>query len=182
MSGHNKWSKVKRKKGVLDGKRSQIFSKHARLISAEVKRGGGDVNSANVRAAVERAKADSMPNENIERALQKGAGGDGAVMTDVIFEAFGPGGVPLLITGLTDNNNRTSQEVRHIFTKENLTLGTPGSASWAFTKTGGKYIPQSPVTLSDDDGEKLASLIEALEEHDDIQDVFTGADDVDSTD
>ena len=176
MSGHNKWSKVKRKKGVLDGKRSQIFSKHARLISAEVTRGGGDVNSSNVRAAVERAKADSMPNDNIERALQKGAGGDGAVMTDVIFEAFGPGGVPMLITGLTDNNNRTSQEVRHIFTKEGFALGAPHSASWAFTKVEGKYVPQSPVTLSDVDGEKLANLIEALEEHDDIQDIFTGAD------
>jgi len=176
MSGHNKWSKVKRKKGVLDGKRSQIFSKHARLISAEVKRGGGDVNASNVRAAVERAKADSMPNENIERALQKGAGADAVVMTDVIFEAFGPGGVPILITGLTDNNNRTSQEVRHIFTKEGLALGTPSSASWAFTKVGGKYIPQSPVSLTDADGEKLANLIELLEEHDDIQDIFTGAD------
>lgn len=176
MSGHNKWSKVKRKKGVLDGKRSQIFSKHARLISAEVKRSGGDTNSATVRAAVERAKADSMPSDNIERALQKGAGGDGATMTDVVFEAFGPGGVPILITGLTDNNNRTSQEVRHIFVEHGLTLGTPGSASWAFTKLGGKYTPQSPLTLTDEDGEKLASLIEDLEEHDDIQDIFTGAD------
>jgi YebC/PmpR family DNA-binding regulatory protein len=177
MSGHNKWSKIKRKKEALDGKKSKIFGKHSSLIANEVKKAGGDTNAATVRAAVERAKADSMPQDNIERALQKGKGG-GAEMIEVIFEAFGPGGTAILAAALTDNNNRTSQEVRHIFTKLNYAMGTPGSASWAFLKQDGRYIPTAPVTLSDEDGEKLAELVDALEDHDDIQDVFTAADDV----
>lgn len=176
MSGHNKWSKVKRKKGVLDSKKSKIFSKHARLIASEVKK-AGDKNAASVRAAVERAKADSMPNENIERALQKGAGAEGVVMSEVIFEAFGPGGVALVITALTDNNNRTSQEMRHLLSKNGVPLGAPGSALWAFHKYEGRYIPAAPLELSDADGEKLAELIDELEENDDIQDIFTTADD-----
>lgn len=175
MSGHNKWSKVKRKKEVLDGKKSKIFSKHASLISTEVKRAGGDVNAATVRAAVERAKADSMPSDNIERALQKGKGTD-AAMTDVIFEAFGPGGIAMMIVALTDNNNRTSQEIKHLFSKEGYALGTPGSAAWAFMKKDGRYVPTAPMTPSDEDGEKLADLIEKLEDHDDVQDVYTTAD------
>ncbi len=177
MSGHNKWSKIKRKKEALDGKKSKIFGKHASLIANEVKKAGGDVNAATVRAAVERAKADSMPSDNIERALQKGAGGGGE-MTEVTFEAFGPGGTAIIVTALTDNNNRTSPEVRHIFTKLGYAMGTPGSAAWAFMKHEGRYVPTTPLALSDEDGEKLADLVEALEDHDDVQDVYTSADEI----
>lgn len=177
MSGHNKWSKIKRKKGALDSQRSKVFSKHARLISSEVKRAGGDTTAAIVLAAVLRAKADSMPNDNIERALAKGKT-DGVVVDEVVFEAFGPGGTALIIVAHTDNNNRTSQEIKHLFSKEGYALGTPGSASWAFTKQDGKFVPMSPMNLSDQDGEKLAELVDALEEHDDVQDVFTSADGV----
>lgn len=176
MSGHNKWSKIKRKKEVLDGKKSKIFSKHAVMISNEVKKAGGDTNASTVRAAVERAKADSMPADNISRALEKGKG-SGSEMTEVTFEAFGPGGTALLAIALTDNNNRTSQEVRHIFTKLGYAMGTPGSSAWAFTKREGRYIPTMPMALDDADGEKLSELVDALEDHDDIQDVFTSADD-----
>jgi YebC/PmpR family DNA-binding regulatory protein len=177
MSGHNKWSKVKRKKEVLDGKKSKIFSKHAVMIANEVKKAGGDTQSATVRAAVERAKADSMPNDNIERALQKGTG-QGGEMSEVVFEAFGPSGTALLAVALTDNNNRTSQEVRHIFTKLGYAMGTPGSASWAFAKREGRFVPTAHLSLSEVDGGKLAELVDALLDHDDIQDVFTSADDV----
>jgi transcriptional/translational regulatory protein YebC/TACO1 len=93
-----------------------------------------------------------------------------------MFEAFGPGGVAILITAVTDNNNRTSPENRNIFTKAGLTLGTPGTAAWAFTKTTDGYVPQNPVELSDADGEKLATLITALEDQDDVQDIYTSAD------
>jgi YebC/PmpR family DNA-binding regulatory protein len=177
MSGHNKWSKVKRKKEVLDGKKSKIFSKHVAMIANEVKKAGGDTHSATVRSAIERAKADSMPNDNIERALQKGSG-QGGEMSDVTFEAFGPGGSAIVATALTDNNNRTSQEVRHIFTKLGYAMGTPGSAAWAFTKIDGHFVPTTPLSLSDEDGEKLAELVDAILDHDDIQDVFTSADDI----
>lgn len=181
MSGHNKWSKIKRKKGALDSQRSKVFSKHARLIASEVKRAHGDTTSAIVLAAVERAKADSMPNDNIERALQKGST-DGVVVDEVVFEAFGPGGTALIIVAQTDNNNRTSQEIKHLFSKEDYALGSPGSAAWAFTKTSGRYVPNMQAALSDDDGEKLANLIEILEDHDDVQDVFTSADEPTSID
>lgn len=176
MSGHNKWSKIKRKKEALDGKKSKVFSKHAVMIANEVKKAGGDVNASTVRAAVERAKADSMPADNIARALEKGKG-VGVEMVDVTFEAFGPGGTAILAVALTDNNNRTSQEMRHLFSKLGYAMGSPGSAAWAFTKVEGRYVPTAPVTLTDEDGEKLAELVDALEDHDDVQDVFTSADD-----
>lgn len=176
MSGHNKWSKIKHKKAATDGLKSKVFSKHAALIAMEVRKAGGDVNSAGVLAVVERAKKDSMPKENIERALAKGSGAGGAAMEEVVFEAFGPGGVGMIITAVTDNNNRTAPEIRHVFTKAGYQLGAPGSAMWAFTKTDGGYTPTNPLDISDEDGEKLATLVEALEDNDDVQDVYTTAD------
>lgn len=176
MSGHNKWSQIKNKKAVTDGKKSKIFSKHARFITMESKKAGGNLSSPGLLAAIERAKKDSMPKDNIDRAVAKGKGSEGGTMEEVTYEAFGPGGAAILITAVTDNNNRTAPEIRLIFTKAGLTLGTPGSASWAFTKTEEGYVPQNPMELSDADGEKLANLIEALEDHDDVQDVYTAAD------
>lgn len=176
MSGHNKWSKIKHKKAATDGLKSKVFSKHAMFITMEVKKAGGDATSAGVLAAVERAKKDSMPKDNIDRAIAKGSGAGGAALEEVIFEAFGPGGVAIIITAVTDNNNRTAPEIKHIFHKAGLALGAPGSAMWAFTKTSGGYVPQNPLELNDADGEKLANLIEALEEQDDVQEIFTTAD------
>jgi transcriptional/translational regulatory protein YebC/TACO1 len=146
------------------------------FITMEVKKAGGDATSAGVLAAVERAKKDSMPKDNIDRAIAKGSGVGGAALEEVIFEAFGPGGVGIIITAVTDNNNRTAPEIRHIFTKAGLALGAPGSSMWAFTKTADGYIPTNPLEPSDVDGEKLANLIEALEEQDDVQEIFTTAD------
>ena len=178
MSGHNKWSKIKHKKAATDAQRSKIFSKHSSLITMESRNAGGDVNSPGLAAAIERAKKDSMPKDNIERAVAKGSGAEGANLQEVMFEAYGPGGVAMLITAVTDNNNRTNQEVKHAFTKAGLQLGTPGSAAWAFNKVDREYVPTTPIELSDQDGEKLASLVEKLEELDDIQDIFTTADEV----
>lgn len=176
MSGHNKWSKIKNKKAVSDSVKSKVFSKHAALIAMESRKAGGNIASPGLAAAIERAKKDSMPKENIDRAIAKGGGADGAQLEEVTYEAYGPGGVAMIITAVTDNNNRTAPEIRHIFTKMGLQIGTPGSASWAFTKTADGYIPQNPVELNDSDGEKLATLIETLEENDDVQDVYTTAD------
>lgn len=176
MSGHNKWSKIKNKKAVSDGVKSKVFSKHAALIAMESRNAGGNINSPGLAAAIIRAKKDSMPKENIDRAVAKGAGSDGAKFEAVTYEAYGPGGVAIIITAVTENNNRTAPEIRHIFTKMGLQLGTPGSAAWAFTKTADGYVPASPVELSDADGEKLANLVEALEDNEDVQDVYTTAD------
>lgn len=176
MSGHNKWSKIKHKKAATDAAKSKIFSKHATLIAMESRKAGGDVNSPALVAVIERAKKDSMPKENIERAIQKGSGSGGAALEEVVYEAFGPGGTAMIITAVTDNNNRTAPEIRHIFSKAGFELGTPGSAAWAFTKTADGYVPQNPIDLSEEDGEKLASLIENLEDQDDVQDIYTTAD------
>ena len=175
MSGHNKWSKIKHKKAATDAVRSKIFSKHSSLITMEAKKANADINSAGLLAAVERAKKDSMPKENIDRALAKGSGTDSASLQEVLFEAFGPGGVAILITAVTDNNNRTNQEIKHISTKAGFQLGAPGSAIWAFTKNDSGYHPTTPLQISDEDGEKLANLIDQLEDQDDVRDIFTTA-------
>lgn len=176
MSGHNKWSKIKHKKAATDAQKSRLFSKHSRLIAMESRRAKGDTTSPALAAVIERAKKDSMPKDNIDRAVAKGKEADGAELTEILFEAYGPGGVAMLITAVTDNNNRTSPEIKHIFTKAGYQLGGPGSALWAFTKTNDGYSPNTPLSVSDSDGEALAELIEALEEHEDVQDVFTTAD------
>ena len=176
MSGHNKWSKIKHKKAATDAQKSKIFSKHSSLIAMESRKAGGDINSPGLAAAIERAKKDSMPKDNIDRAVAKGAGTGGAALEEVMYEGYGPGGVAILIQAVTDNNNRTAPEIRHIFTKAGLELGTPGSAAWAFTKTADGYVPNAPMELDDETGEKLAEFIERLEDNDDITDVFTAAD------
>ena len=176
MSGHNKWSKIKHKKAASDAAKCRVFSKHAALIAKESRNAGGNLASPGLLAAIERAKKDSMPKDNIDRAVAKGSGAGGAALEAVVFEAYGPGGVAMIITAVTDNNNRTAPEIRHIFSKAGYQLGTPGSALWAFTKTDEGYCPVNPMELNDADGEKLADLIETLEEQDDVQDIYTTAD------
>lgn len=175
MSGHNKWSKIKHKKAATDAEKSKIFSRHAKTITAEVRTARGDTQGANVQAAVERAKKDSMPKENIERALERGRGG-GTGYHEVIFEGFNTGGVGMLIVTETDNNNRTAPEIKHIFTKHGATLGVPGSAAWAFSKIDDGYVPTAPIEPTAAEAEKLTALVDALLEHDDVVAVYTTAD------
>jgi len=177
MSGHNKWSKIKHKKAATDAQKSKIFSKHSALIAMESRKANGDTSLPNLAAAIERAKKDSMPKDNIDRAVAKGAGTGGAALEEVTYEGYGPGGVALLIQAVTDNNNRTAPEIRHIFTKAGLELGTPGSAAWAFTKQpDGTFLPTTPIELDDATGEKLAEFLEKLEEQDDVTNIYTAAD------
>ncbi len=176
MSGHNKWSQIKHKKAKTDGQKSKVFSKHALNITMESRKANGNLSSPGLSAAIERAKKDSMPKENIDRAVAKGSGADGTTLTEVLYETYGPGGVAVLITAVTDNANRTTPEIKHLLSKLSYQLGGTGSASWAFAKSVDGYVPNTPMSLSDEDGEKLANLIEALEEHDDIQDIYTTAD------
>jgi YebC/PmpR family DNA-binding regulatory protein len=180
MAGHNKWSKIKHKKAATDAQKSKIFSKHSAIIAMESRKASGDTNSPGLAAAIERAKKDSMPKDNIERAIAKGSGASGEAFEEVLYEGYGPGGVALLIKAVTDNNNRTAPEIRHIFAKAGLELGTPGSAAWAFEKTADGYTPTTPMELDDATGEKLAEFIEKLEDQDDVTDVYTAADTPDS--
>ena len=176
MSGNNKWSKIKHKKESADAEKSRVFSKFVKLIQVESKKSKGDKNSPALRSAINKAKGENMPMDNIERAIAKGKTGACTDMEYVIFESYGYGGSAIIIEGLTDNNNRTAPEIRNIFHKAGLALGGPGSATWAFNKTADGYEPQNPMELSDEDGEKLADLIERLEDQDDVQGVFTTAD------
>jgi len=180
MSGHNKWSKIKHKKAATDAAKSKIFSKHAALIAVESRNAGGDVSAPGLAAAIERAKKDSMPKDNIDRAVAKGSGAGGAAIEEVTYEGYGPGGVAMLIQVVTDNTNRSAAEVRHVFSKNGLEMGTPGSAAWAFEKRDGTYTPIAPMQLDDVTGEKLADFIEKLEELDDVTNVYTAADTVDA--
>lgn len=143
----------------------------------ESRKAGGDIASPGLAAAIERAKKDSMPKDNIERAVAKGAGVGGAAMEEVTYEGYGPGGVALLIQTVTDNNNRTASEIRHLFAKAGLELGTPGSAAWAFTKlTDGSFVPTTPLEIDDATGEKLAAFLETLEDNDDVTNIYTAVD------
>lgn len=182
MSGHNKWSKIKHKKGASDAKKSQVFSKLARLIAVESKMANGDTSSPGLATAIAKAKAANMPNENIERAVKKGAGGDSEAMEAIMYEAYGPGGTAILITTLTENRNKTAPEIKHILTKQGLSLAAPGSASWAFEKIADGWNPTSYVTLEDPDVEKLETLIEALLDNEAVQEVFTNANETDPKD
>ncbi len=178
MAGHNKWSKIKHKKAATDAQKSKIFSKHASLIAVEARKAGGDLQSPGLASAIERAKKDSMPKDNIERAISRGSDADSANLEEILYEGYGPGGAAILIKAVTDNKNRTAPEIRAIFSKAGFQIGTPGSAAWAFTKTAAGYVPITPIDLSETDGEKLAGLIEKLEEQEDVQDVFTSADNI----
>lgn len=175
MAGHNKWSKIKHKKAATDAQKSKIFSKLVKLIQVEAKRCNGDMTDPGLLAVIEKAKKSNMPKDNIERAVKKASGSDAAALEAMTYEAYGPGGVALMIDVLSDNRNRAAAEVKHILSKQGLELANPGSASWAFNREGTEWIPTTTTEVSDSDEEKLSKVIEALEENDDVQEVFTNA-------
>jgi len=174
MSGHNKWSKIKRQKEKTDGQKSKIFGKLVRMISVEAKLANGNVTAPNLRTAIEKARVANVPNENIERAVKKASeGGDN--LESILYEAYGPGGCALMISALTTNRNKAAQEIKFILSKHNLELAGIGSAAWAFSKQGMEWVPQTTVELSEVEGEKLGNLVDDLEENDEVQEVFTNA-------
>lgn len=175
MSGHNKWSKIKNKKAVTDAKKSQIFSKLVKLIQVESRLSHGNVESPGLRSAIIKAKEANMPSDNIERAVKKGAGGEGAELIEAVYETYGPGGVAVMIEVLTDSKNRASAEIKHILSKNGYALAAPGSCSWAFHKEGKEWIPQTTVEISEEDGTKLEEFVEELENNDDVQEIFHNA-------
>lgn len=138
MSGHSKWSSIRRKKEATDQKRANVYSKLLRAIEVAAREGGGNVDgNMTLASAVEKARDFSVPVDNIERAIKRGAGEiEGARYEEVTYEGYAPGGVALLVEALTDNRNRTSQEVRHIFQKHGGNLGDPGSTAWMFVRRG----------------------------------------------
>ena len=160
MSGHSKWSTIKRKKAAVDAKRGKVFTRLLREVTVSARLGGGDP-SANprLRAAVSEARANNVPNDKLERAIKKGTGElEGAALDEVRYEGYAPSGVAVLVETLTDNRNRTVGEVRHVFTKHGGSLGENGCVSYMFDQRG--YFVIDPETMAEEDFLELALELE----------------------
>jgi YebC/PmpR family DNA-binding regulatory protein len=174
MSGHNKWSKIKRQKGAADAKRSQIFSKISRAITYAAKQGGGDPDAnPSLRLAIDQAKQANMPKDNVQRAIDKGTGKgtETSNYEEVTYEGFGPEGVAIMIKTLTDNKNRTVAEVKNILNRHNGSMGVSGCTSYIFGITPEQ--PSFEVELEEQKHDKLEKLVEELDENDDVQKVYS---------
>lgn len=238
MSGHSKWATIKRKKAALDAKKGKIFTKLIKEITIAARQGGGDpAGNPRLRLAIDNAKAENMPAENIERAIKKATGElEGVTYHELTYEGYGPAGVAMLVEVATDNKNRTVAEVRHIFSKHGGSLGETGSVAWMFERKGVitlpkqdkseddilaivldagaddlqteeefyeittsvenfesvrkalqennlkvdnaslQWIAKNTLEVKGEDAEKVLKLIEALEDCDDVQNVYSNAD------
>src|SRR5665648_51508 len=160
MSGHSKWASIKHKKAAVDAKRGNLFGKLSRAITVAAREGGGDPEmNAALTQAVQKAKDANMPNDNIERAVKKGTGegSEGETFMHLTYEGYGPSGVAVYVTALTDNRNRTAADVRHIFDKSGGKLGTDGSVAWIFERKGVIFAS----TEAFDEDEVMLAAIEA---------------------
>ena len=178
MSGHNKWSTIKHKKGAADAKRGKIFTRILKEMTVAARMGGGDpAANPRLRAAIAEAKSNNMPKDNIERAIKRGTGElEGATYEELTYEGYGPGGVALMVEVMTDNTNRTTPEIRHMFEKHGGNLGTPGSVRFQFERKGYFAIEKSVI-----DEDKLMEIaLEAgaddLQSGDDAHEVYTSPD------
>jgi YebC/PmpR family DNA-binding regulatory protein len=238
VSGHSKWSTIKHKKGKEDARRGQLFSKLSRAITVAAKEGGADpAANATLLNAIEKARGYSMPKDNIDRAIQRGAGGgEGANFEHIVYEGYGPAGVAVVVEVLTDNRNRSAADIRNIFSKHNGSLAQPGAVAWQFERRGSivvdaeKYdeddvmiaaadagaddivhdgsafqvlteptsfvavrdglavagilpdsaeltlMPKTTVLLDEADARRTLRLVDALEENDDVQEVYANFD------
>jgi len=169
MSGHSKWSTIKRKKAAVDAKRGKVFTKILREVTVSARLGGSDIDgNPRLRAAVQEARANNVPSDNIDRAIKKGTGElEGVNYEEITYEGYGPGGVALLVDVMTDNRNRTVGEVRHVFTKYGGNLGQDGCVGWMFEKRG--YFLIEPDSMDEEAFMELALELE-------VDDVATGED------
>ena len=184
MSGHSKWSTIKRKKGAADAKRGKIFTRLMREITVAAKAGGGDIDgNPRLRTAVDTAKGQNMPKDNIDRAIKKGTGEmEGVDFTELTYEAYGPGGVALLVEVLTDNRNRTAAEIRHILSRAGGNLGESGSVAYLFKRKGlivydaSEYtedaILEVALEAGAEDVAKTDGEVEVITEPDDFESVL----------
>jgi YebC/PmpR family DNA-binding regulatory protein len=153
MSGHSKWATIKRKKAKIDEQRGKLFTRLAREIIVAARNGGADPDgNIRLKNAIQKAKEANIPNENINRAIQKGAGEiGGAAYEEFVYEGYGPGGVAVMLEIMTDNRNRTAGEIRHIFSRNGGSLGESGCVSWMFDKKGMFVIEKEGNKISEDD-------------------------------
>lgn len=183
MSGHNRWKQIKERKGKTDSQKSKAFSKYAKLITVEARLAKGNREAPGLKAVIERARKENMPNDNIERAIKKATEAGAGQMENITYEAYGPGGVALIIEVLTDNRNKAAQEVKAILARHEIALASPGSAMWAFTRqtfegqklSGQALQPTTTTELGDEDLMLLEKIVEDLENCDEVQEVVTNA-------
>lgn len=171
MSGHSKWSTIKHQKAIEDSKRSAVFTKIAKKIKVAVQTGGsGDINTNSfLRTIVDEARAVNMPMDNIKRAIDRAMGGsDGSISEEVTYEAYGPGGVGIIVTAITDNRNRTASEVKNLLEKSEARLGGPGSVSYMKS-----IVPLPVIEVTGEQKNILEKLIFNLNNNDDVVEVWT---------
>ena len=181
VSGHNKWTQIKRKKAVTDAKKGRLFSKLSKIIELAARHGSDPKTNLSLKAVLEQARSENMPVANIERAVKKGSGilEGGSVLEEVVYETYGPGGAAILILGVTDNKNRTVSEIKHILSKHGVSLSGAGSVKWLFeSKTDNgeiKWLPKQTIKLSEADYKQLSDLLSDLDDQDNVTEVYTNA-------
>lgn len=182
MSGHSKWSQIKHKKGISDLKKGNVFSKLSKLITIAAKDGTDPSANNKLQSIIERARAENMPKDNIERAIQKSRDKDAANLKEIILQAVGPAGSGFIIEAVTDNSNRTIQEIKKILGDHETKMAAEGSLDWMFERRINKelstqqleFIALYPVTIEDQTIlNKITQLMEALDDQDDVQNIYT---------
>ncbi|WP_101698423.1 YebC/PmpR family DNA-binding transcriptional regulator [Clostridium minihomine] len=180
MSGHSKWSTIKRKKEKIDGARAKIFTKIGRELAVAVKEGGGPdpKSNAKLKDCIAKAKAANVPNDNIERIIKKAAGeGDGSKYESIVYEGYGPNGVAVIVEALTDNRNRTAGDVRHYFDKFGGNLGTSGCVSFLFSEKGVLVIEREGLSEDTVMGDCLEAGASDFQADEDVFEIYTEPDD-----
>jgi len=177
VAGHSKWSQIKRQKAVTDAKKSQVFSKFAKVITLAARKGEDPSMNPELRMSIEKARSMNMPADNIERAIKRGAGKlEGVSLEEFRFESYGPGGAAIIIEGVTDNKNRVVAEIKHLLSKHNAKWAESGSVIWAFNPPqigGTEWSPKHTIELNKSDAESLDKLLEELDNHDDVNELYT---------
>jgi YebC/PmpR family DNA-binding regulatory protein len=182
VSGHSKWSTIKRKKGAADAKRGRIFTRLIKEITVAARMGGGDPEgNPRLRSAIATAKSENMPKDNIERAIKKGTGElEGAVYEEISYEGYGPGGVAVLVDCMTDNKNRTVADIRHAFSKSGGNLGESGCVSWMFDKKGSIMVDKGTIDEEELMDKALEAGAEDVVEEDNVYQIVTTPEDFES--
>jgi YebC/PmpR family DNA-binding regulatory protein len=173
VSGHNKYSQIKDRKGAQDAKKSAVYTKMLALVAVAAKQNPNPDNNPRLRAAIERAREAKVPLENIQRAVSKAS--EAKNLEETLIEAYGPEGVGLLIDAITDNSNRTIAEVRHLLDENGAKMATQGSVLWSFEKANNVWNPKFPQPASEADKKLLQELITKIEDHPDVQRVVMNA-------
>lgn len=175
MSGHSHWAGIKRRKGINDAKRGQIFSKHGKLITIAARKGGGNQETDfQLRLAIKRARLDNMSKENVKHAIKRGAGEikKGNAIKEIIYEAFGPDGIIMIIKTLMNNKNRTESEIKTILGKFGGKLDGTGGVMWNFELLNFGYKPKNIIAIDDKSKEQYEKLLETLDDQDDVQEIY----------